>query len=162
MVSAFSFAINDILVRKVLKKMSDNHAKIIKRENDYIKALTAVVIKDVFKHFEDEEGGPGKKWDDWSPEYHWQMVIQNKGGNKILQDNGRLKNSFKPTNVRKVRQGILWFNNATTSEGFPYAWAHDNDEEARSTLPHRQFMWMSDKASKTISQISARFLLKGK
>lgn len=42
-----------------------------------------------------------------------------KGGNKILQDSGRLRNSFKPQNYRSVSEGILWFNNAQTKSGFP-------------------------------------------
>jgi hypothetical protein len=108
------------------------------------------VFRDIMAHFDQEEGPEGQ-WQEWSPSYTEYMQAGGKGNNRLLQDTGRLRQSFLPTNFKSVRSGIVFFNPAKTKDGFPYAAAHD---EGGGQLPQREFMWLSDigmeEASKSI------------
>jgi hypothetical protein len=66
-----------------------------------------------------------------------------------------LRQSFIPTNVRAVSDGILWFNNAKTKNNFPYAFAHNT---GGPKLPKRDFMWISNGALADIEQQVIKFL----
>ena len=118
-------------------------------------ALSAHVFADVIDHFEKEEFLP-LPTAPWSAFYREMMDASGKGGNKLLQDSGRLRQSFLPTNYRKVAEGIQWFNPAKTKSGFPYAYAHN---EGGPKLPQRNFMWLSDSASERIAETSLRYVL---
>ena len=82
--------------------------------------FSKVVIADVMDHFKNEQG-ENAYWAAWSPSYRAHMERIGKGGRNILQTTGRLRNSFKPGNVRKIGGDLVWFNNAQTAKGFPYA-----------------------------------------
>lgn len=117
--------------------------------------ISATVFQDIIDHFKAEEGPEGS-WDDWSPSYSDFMERIGKGGNKILQNTGRLRNSFQPSNYRAQSGGVLFFNPATTSEGFPYAAAHDTGGKK---LPQRKFMWMSKNAMEQLGAQTLEWLL---
>lgn len=120
---------------------------------DFQTALSAIVFADVISHFEQQKG-PNGRWTPWSKVYAERMAAKGKSTNKLLQDTGRMRNSFLPTNVRKQRDGLLWFNNARTKKGFPYAKAHD---EGGPKLPQREFMYLSDMAMEKIAAIALKF-----
>jgi phage gpG-like protein len=133
-----------------LKKFKDHNKKVGN-------IFSVFVFKDVIDHFE-KERGPKRRWQHWSDSYIGKMIKKKKIANMILQDTGRLRNNFKPHKFRSTKNGFLWFNNAKTKKGFPYAAAHNNDEP-RKTLPQRKFMWLSAKALTKISDVSLDRLL---
>lgn len=139
-------------IQALLTDLADRLAQIEDGNRKYGGLLSANVFRDIMDHFEQQEGSEGK-WKQWSFWYTQQMEKNGKGGNKILQDTGRLRQSFKPQNWRSVKNGYLWFNNAQTKSGFPYAAAHD---EGGERLPKRDFMWLSDN---TMEEIAAQTLL---
>lgn len=126
------------------------------KNKEVIGILSAVVHRDVMDHFDKSDGSKGK-WKEWSTSYTKFMNRIGRGGNRILINNGRLRNSFQPFNVRKTADGLMWFNNATTAKGFPYAYAHD---EGGPKLPKRDFMWLSEKAVESIEDQILRYLEK--
>jgi len=148
---------NDKKARAFIKQISKNVKTITALEKAWVKTISPRVFRDVMDHFS-KQSGENRRWKPWSKNYQKHMQKIGKGGNKILQDSGRLRQSFKPTNVRKQRQGLVWFNNAKTKTGFPYAAAHDL---GGSTLPQREFMWLSDKAFQDVSKITAKFYTRG-
>lgn len=121
--------------------------------------IASTVFKDILAHF-DQEQGPDGQWKGWSSIYAEHMATIGKAGNKILQDSGRLRNSFRPGNMRfegnALGGGIVFFNPAQTSEGFPYAAAHD---EGGEKLPQREFMWLSEIAMEEIGEQTLAWLL---
>lgn len=117
--------------------------------------LSSIVYGDVMDHFKNEEGESGK-WLHWSFWYALQMERIGRGGNKILQFNGRLRQNFKPTKFRVKDGEISWFNDAKTKSGFPYAAAHN---EGGPVLPKRDFMWASDNAIERMAQNTLGFIL---
>ncbi len=121
----------------------------------YAGLLSAIVFKDVIQHFESESGSDGA-WKAWSKSYRKQLEKIGREGNKILQFNGRLRQNFKPTSMRASAQGILWFNDAKTKGGFPYAAAHNYGGDK---LPKRDFMWLSFNAMNAISEQTLQFML---
>lgn len=121
----------------------------------FLGMISAVVFRDVINHFENEQGSDGKKWKSWSPSYREEMVKKGKQGNKILQDTGTLRQNFKPSKYKKTNEGFLWFNDARTKSGFPYAFAHN---EGGKRLPKRDFMWLSGWAMDSIEEKTIQFL----
>lgn len=136
---------NDIIKR--YKDIEDKDKKIIG-------ILSNVVYRDIIEHFE-KESGPNGRWKAWSERYAAFMNRIGKGGNQILQDTGRLRQSFQPTNWRVEGDSILWFNPAKTSRGFPYAKAHD---EGGGKLPQREFMWLSARAMGKTEELILKYL----
>ncbi len=135
-------------IGKKLKTIKNGEAK-------YAALLSSIVYRDVNDHFE-KESGPDGKWTHWSFLYTVQMEKRGKGGNKILQDSGRLRNNFKPTNFKSSNEGPIWFNDATTKGGFPYAYAHN---EGDGNLPQRQFMWFSGNAVEKMAEQTLQFMI---
>lgn len=148
-------AIQDEKAQKFLKKALEKCKEVGDGGRAFGMLLSAVVFRDVMDHFEKEEG-PDGKWDPWGKFHRDNMDKLGKGGNKLLQDTGRLRQSFLPTNYRKVGEGILWFNPAQTKDNFPYAYAHN---EGGEQLPARTFMWLSDEASEKIAEVTLNFVL---
>ena len=146
---------DDKEVRDFLNNINSKLKNIKDGKKEYTGLLSSIVYEDVKRHFEDEQGSKGP-WKKWSKLYKEQMEKQGKGGNKILQDNGRLRNNFKPSKVKKTNSGFLWFNDAQTKSGFPYAAAHD---KGGSKLPKRDFMWLSEKAMNKIEEQTLQFIL---
>lgn len=129
-------------------------------QNGYIRyqqLLSAIVYPDIINHFE-KQSGPMGKWTRWSDSYKIQMARLGKENNLILQDSGRLRQNFKPQSVRTTKEGILWFNDAKTKKGFPYAFAHN---EGGPKLPKREFMWLSDDAMEKVEEQSIQFFFEG-
>lgn len=116
----------------------------------------ARVYKDVIDHFRAEEG-PDGPWAAWSKAYAAHMERIGKGGNKILQNTGRLRQSFNVAS-KQSSEGVTFSNPARTSSGFPYGQAHD---EGGKKLPQRKFMWISDDAMEDISQSFLSWALDG-
>ena len=146
------------LAKDFFAGIQKNILKVTGYDTDFGKALGAVVYKDVIDHFEFEQGEKGP-WKWWSDVYADHMARVGKGGNKILQDSGRLRNNFKPGNFRRQPEGLEWFNDAKTKGGFPYAYAHD---EGGPKLPKRDFMWASARLMDNVSRITLAFALRGK
>lgn len=142
-------------LRKFLGQIDKNLASIKGGKKEYSGLMSALVFQDVLSHFEQEKGSDGK-WQPWSSAYADAMAKAGYGGNKKLQFSGRLRQNFKPTSFRSVKDGVLWFNDAQTKGGFPYAFAHDAGGDK---LPKREFMWLSDAAMEKIADQTLQFLI---
>lgn len=114
----------------------------LKAKDKVASAFGAIIYGDIMQHFSQQMEETGK-WQAWSDSYAAFMKRIGKSGNKILQDNGNLRQGVKPANYRFVEDGIMWYNDAQTEGGFPYAYAHDNLDGGRKQLPRRGFMWVS-------------------
>ena len=150
---ASEVVLDDKQVKLFLRNMEKNLAKVKDGKNQFLGILSAIIFKDVIRHFEKEEG-PDGGWKTWSSIYREKMVREGKGGNKILQDSGRMRQNFKPSNYRSSDKGFLWFNDAKV-KGFPYAAAHDDGDG----LPKREFMWLSDGALEDVTKQTLAFIL---
>lgn len=142
-------------VRKFLLAVTKNHEAITSKKQRYTSLLSVLVFQDIMDHFKNEQGPKGA-WVAWSKIYILHLQRKGREGNKKLQYSGRMRNTFTPTKYRPTPNGILWFNNAQTKSGFPYAQAHD---EGAPSLPARPFMFLSDKALDRISEQTLQFLM---
>ncbi len=118
---------------------------------------SVIVFKDIIEHFENEQGPQGK-WVKWSEAYAMHLNKIGRGGNKILQFSGRLRQSTQPQNWRSINEGVMFFNNAKTKDGFPYAQAHDQGGKEKGRPPKRSFMWLSSKAIDAIVRATEKWL----
>jgi len=139
----------DKKLREFIKRIDKKTKEYRNRKKNFITAISAMVFRDIIDHYEKEQG-PKSKWKAWSAAYRRQMAKRGKGGNKILQDTGFLRQNVRAANVRKVSEGILWFNPAKTKSGFGYAKHHDKT---------RPFMWLSKAALKNIGRITLKKVL---
>lgn len=153
--STASFEFADAGLRKYLKEVTDNVGDFKAKHKKIVDSWAVFIFKDVMDHFAKEEG-PDGRWQKWTKAYETRSKLR--GHTKILQDSGFLRNNFKHANYRKVPDGVAWFNDAQTKGGFPYAYAHDNDEAPRTRLPRRSFMWLSDKMLEKIAEVSLKFI----
>lgn len=151
---AAEVAILDDKAQSYLRKLQTKLKKVEGADRAYATLLSVVVFSDIEDHFQKEEGEDGP-WVPWSRFYAEHMQQIGKQGNKILQFDGRMRNTFLPTNWRSVGEGILWFNPARTRSGFPYAYAHN---EGGPVLPQRSFMWLSENAQERIAVNTLGFL----
>lgn len=140
---------------KTLKTKSKNVSDLARK---YATLLSAIIFQDVTDHFNKEQG-PDGKWESWSDSYKEKLKKAGRSGNKILQYSGKMRQQFKPSDFRNQSNGILWYNNAKTKSGYPYAWAHDNGDTGAWDLPQREFMWASDKAQDKIAEQTLAFIL---
>lgn len=146
---------NEELVQ-FFKSIRSNLKSIEHGEAKYTGLLAAIVFRDVIEHFEKEEGSSGP-WEEWSAGYAKKLQKEGRGGNQILQYSGKLRQSFKPEeNVRISSRTIMWFNDARTKGGFPYAALHD---EGGDNHPQRDFMWFSMKALDDVGNQTLAFML---
>jgi phage gpG-like protein len=150
----FEFAFEDAEAQAFLKKILRNANKVGSAAKDYATLVSAFVFQDIMDHFEQEQGSGGR-WAPWSKSYQKKMDEKGKGGNKILQDSGHLRQSFRPVQFRVSSEAITWYNPAKTKSGFPYAAAHNT---GGPKLPKRDFMWLGDKAQKNIETATLEFL----
>jgi len=146
--------LKDADVRRHLDGLTTREGQISSRDRAIVGILSAIVFRDVMRHFERQEGPEGP-WRGWSPSYTRYLSSIGRRGNKILQFSGRLRNAFQPTNVKTSVEGITWFNPAKTAKGFPYAAAHD---EGQGRLPMRKFMWLSGEALSDMETEVLKFL----
>jgi len=141
------------LLKRVRKKWDD-----IKERKSFGTIIAPVVFSDIIKHFE-EEKGPDGKWAPWSKSYSEFLRDIGRSGNKKLQFSGRLRGSITPQSHRAAKDGILFYNNAKVQgSGFPYAYAHDNDDESRTQLPQRKFMWLSSEGMEKVIDVTEGWL----
>lgn len=142
-------------VQKFINGVLKNTDDIKQHKKKYIGLLSAIVYSDINTHFKEQKGSEGS-WKDWSTSYTKHMEKIGRSGNMILQFNGKLRNNFKPTDVKSSSKGIMWFNDAKTKKGFPYAAAHD---KGGPKLPKRDFMWLSDSSMEKISVQTLQFMI---
>jgi phosphoribosylformylglycinamidine (FGAM) synthase-like amidotransferase family enzyme len=142
-------------LKKTLRALSNNLKYVKNGEKKFVALMSSVVYADIMDHFKKEQGEDGA-WQHWSFWYELQLARMGRQGNKILQFNGKLRNNFKPTDVKMTSQGITWFNDAKTKSGFPYAFAHN---EGGGKLPKRDFMWASDNAIEKMADNMLGFIL---
>jgi phage gpG-like protein len=142
-------------IKEFVRHLDDRLKKVLDGKKEYASLISAIVFKDVIEHFKDESGSEGK-WKPWSDKYSTFMQSEGKSGNKILQDSGKLRQSFLPTNYKTATRGIFWFNNAVTNGGFPYAYAHN---EGGRKLPKRDFMWLSDESLGKVAEQTLQFMM---
>ena len=147
-------------LKDFLNKLSKNYKKIPKGEINRLNAAIGTIIAgDVDRHFLKQEG-PDGPWNSWSDFYEKIMGGSGKtSSSNMLKITGRLRNSFRPSSYRKTGDGLLWYNPATTKSGFPYAYAHDNDDSPRTILPRRSFMWLTKDALENIAKETLEVLL---
>ncbi len=142
------FTFEDAEWQKIIKRIKSKWDD-IKNRKEFGGIASSIVYEDIMNHFKNEEGPEGK-WTSWSDSYEKHLKSIGRGGNKILQFNGKLRQTFLPQSWKGTPEGLLFFNNAKTKKGFPYAVAHD---EGGSKLPKRSFMWLSKKGlDKLINQ----------
>lgn len=152
MVSDFSARIKSDELSRWLKAMDALIKKMESGTADKVfAAFGTVIAADIFRHFKNQEG-PDGPWQPWSPNYKRRSGM-------ILQFNGTLRNSIQASNYRVDKGTLLWFSNAETVSGFPYAYAHDNGERPRKKLPQRKFMWISRGAFDKIAMITLNALV---
>jgi phage gpG-like protein len=145
-------AVQDKRARKFLKRMIFKTSAVKEKKQVFVAALSQIVFKDITRHFEREEGPRGKPWKELSPATLRQRTKgKRKRAPKILQDTGRLKRNVLPRNVRKVSDGLLWFNPT------PYARKHD---EGLGGMHPRPFMYLSKEAMKEIENFTVKFVMK--
>lgn len=142
-------------VRDFLTSVARNYKAISEKKSKFTALLSVIVFQDIMDHFKSEQG-PRGAWVEWSRIYIAHLEREGRSGNKKLQYSGRMRNTFTPQKVRTSSQGILWFNNAVTRGGFPYARAH---EEGEGRIPARPFMWLSESAINKISEQALQFLV---
>lgn len=139
----------------------DDGVKAVKTvKKDYVDTISVYVMQDYTQHFLKKEGPEGK-WPAWSTFYVEHLKKIGRSGNQLLRFDNRMFNTFKETNYRIKKTEIEFYNDAKTKDGFPYAYAHDNDDAPRTRLPKRQFMWLSDEALSTITKATLFFIEKG-
>lgn len=155
MTTQFSAEFKDDELREFLDQLNNNLKQINKNNLKTIVArFGTVVFADIIKHFENAQGSNGP-WEKWSDLYtSRQRQLGKSWPSNALQFSGRLRNTFKPTNYRNTSDGLLWYNNAKTSEGFPYAAHHDE-----TALVTRSFMWLSRDAFDKLMEITLDALL---
>lgn len=133
--------------KKFLSDITNGVRSVAKLKKAFVDAVGANVYADIIDHFEKEEGQDGK-WQAWSEIYAERMKATGKGGNKILQDTGRLRNSISANKRRIVTDGIEWYSN------IEYAARHN---DGLSGMPQREFMWLSDSRQDAIAEIALAF-----
>lgn len=148
---SFEATFDDKELRKFLAEITKRTKEAVETQRRYAGLISVLVFRDVIEHFEREQGSLGP-WQALQKKYS-----QLRPPGKILQISGRLRNSFVPSNFRTQQgEGIYWFNNAVTANGFPYAYAHDTGGKK---LPKRDFMWLSDVALERIAEQTLAFML---
>jgi len=124
-----------------LKEFVLSMTKYLKNPKITFKKCSLIMLKDIDKHFKNEEG-PDRKWPDLKPLTILRRRKEGKGY-KILQDTGTLKNLPSP---------IISKAGAEVGTNIIYARAHQEGYEPRN-LPQRTFIWLSDEAERNIMDI---------
>jgi len=109
------------------------------------KKISIVMFKDVMEHFNREEGPSGKWLKFLNPKTGQRQDIRpyGRGGNKLLQDTGRLKNSIISISTNE---------GAEVGTNVVYAPTHQFGNKNRN-IPQRMFLWLSEKAETEIIKV---------
>ena len=143
----------------MIKDIDEQMDGVIDRDRQYVQLVGAIAFGDVMDHYAKGEG-PDGKWKPWSAAYTSHMNSIKKGGNNVLMDTGRMRNTtLFPFQGSGAAKDAILINPAKTKakKPFPYAFAHN---EGGSQLPKREFMWLSDKGMQKVADQTLKFLLK--
>lgn len=158
-----------------------------KVRQEYAGIVSSFVFQDIDDHFK-KQRGPNGPWDSWSDSYSDaiankvafryvngrtiaitdpEFLAQNKPPRKpglILQDSGNLRQRIVPQGgdipFRLNNEGVLFYNNAQTKDGFAYAKHHDEGKSSWKGNP-RPFMWLSPKGINGIIEATVQWLKEG-
>lgn len=136
-----------------LDKLQDRFGDLNKGSKALGGIISSKVFGNIIKHFESETGPQGK-WKEWSRAYADHMNKIGKGGNMILQDTGRLRQSITPAQgMQKIIAGGIMFYSPVVYSGI-----HDQGSKERN-MPQRQFMWLDDDALETIGDLALKWVV---
>jgi len=141
---AFNFGVT-VIGDKLVRRRLDRMAKRGLQPKDFQMFLGGKGFKEIMTNFQKEVGPSNKRWDRLkSP--------RKRGGSKVLQDTGRLRNSVKwrPIGNSDV---MLWSN-------LKYAAAH-NFGYPPHNLPQRKFMYVPNKFARAMAISFARYVVEG-
>ena len=124
-----------------LKEFVLSLTKYLKNPEVTFKKCSLIMLKDINKHFKNEEG-PDGKWPDLKPLTILRRRKEGKGY-KILQDTGDMKNSITPI-VQKM--GVEVGTNKPRARPHQFGWPE-------KSIPRRTFIWLSDEAEKNIMDV---------
>jgi len=160
MSDAVTIVFQDKALKKTIEKLEENVNDAKGVDKKFYVFASAIVFREIMNHFKEEQGSKGP-WQERSnnPPNYYKDTIEGEGFTKILQVSGNLRKSIMPirrnSQVRKVKDGLMWYTNAKTVSGFPYAAAHD---EGWGKLPKRDFMWLSNKGLDRIAGMTLKKL----
>lgn len=145
------FNFDDEQWQSFLKKLNIKWKDIQKRK-EFGALVSSIAFSDIIQHFE-KEVGPDGKWKGWSEVYRQHMNRIGKGGNKILQDTGRLRGSLMPGGKGKHRSSA---EGVTLYTKVQYAAAH---QDGSDNMPARPFMWLSSNGMERLIKATGNWLL---
>ena len=165
--------LKDKKAKKFFSTLIENAKDVTGKKKEYTSSLSAPVFRDIIDHFE-KQTGPKGSWRRWSDAHARHQA--KRGRTKKLQDTGRLRQSFFPTNVRSSSEGIIFFNKV------PYARIHDEGSEELGPIKHpgtsngfgrgikippytvnmpaRPYMWLSKKGIDNVGKVTVGFLVR--
>ncbi len=146
------FVFDDEGWQRILKQIKSKWDDIRKRKT-FGGIISAAVYKDLITHFE-QERGPNGKWEPWSKIWAERRQAMGRGGGKILQLSGKLRQGIIPKNWRGTQEGVLFYNNVV------YANAHDQGNKKKH-LPQRQFMYLSKSGLQSVIDQTEKWLAEG-
>lgn len=123
-----------------------------KKPRQIMNVIGAKAFKDVLNSFDKEENENGKKWAKWKDPKTGQRVTPRpygRGGNKLLQDTGLLRESIRWKTSKK------WAKVFTNRK---YAKYHD---KGKGTMK-RQFMWVNTKLRLSFVKMLAGYIKDGR
>ena len=133
---------------KVVRFFSDM-TKRVKDNTEINKTMAAMGFKNVMEHFEDEKDEYGRKWPRWIKKgQRYTARPTKRGGNKMLQDSGSMKNAVKFKATRS--EAIVYIINKVA--GFH----HDGTKK----MEKRRFMYIDNSMFERIANLYARYLVK--
>lgn len=158
-----------------IEKITDRLERIRRRADNNRAMLGKMAVlgfKDIQQHFRDERG-PHGKWPSLSPNTvsarrkgsgrtgKRRSKIKSKFKTRMLQDTGRLRNSFMPTGGRRrfLPNSVVLFTDVE------YAGIHNFGGKAGRNqsvkIPKREFMWISESAKRQMGEIARRHVIHG-
>jgi phage gpG-like protein len=159
MASEVKATLDDTEIRAKLARIADK----IKNGDSLLKSSFNIFgFRDIQSHFEQEKGpdGPWQKRSSFTQDMYAAISSGRRNvpkgmdvaagafnpSNKILQLTGRLRGSILPSGIKSEgKDAIRVFANA------PYSGKHDRGD-ASKRLPKRQFMWLSQEATRKMAR----------
>lgn len=145
-----SVKVKDENLKKALTQLDKKMGPSGKEE--IFKLSSVQMYADVISHFEKEENEDGSRWERWKDPRTGKRVDERpygRGGNKMLQDRGRLRNSLKPSADKE---------GAYVSSNLDYAPAQNFGNESKG-IPAREFMWIDDSTIGKVEDIILKVVL---
>lgn len=132
-------------IQEYLAGVSEKAESIRRRSRPFLDAFSPIIMRDLAAHF-DSESGPDGLWAPWSRRYRRFMESIGKGGNKILQDTGRLRRGIR---IKPDTEGIVLYNDVV------YAGVH---QQGGRRIPARPYLWLSDGAEEALAELALSYL----